>query len=102
MSYPKKKLGIELKNEISKGYDIVRISRWAHGIFLNNIRDLTPDVREILQLLFRMEDDPCFEFSKKELEMLAKGLIEGSKDPLLFYRKALKEMRRENKSRDQV
>lgn len=71
----KRDLGISLRNEIKKGYDIVRISRWAFHLFNENISSLDPYLTEVLQSLFSMEDDPQFEFSEQELLKLADDLI---------------------------
>ena len=76
MNYDRKKLGEELKLQLKKGYDIVRISRWAYTIFSNNRRFLDPSIEEILQYLFLMEDDPQFEYTEEELTLLAENLKE--------------------------
>jgi hypothetical protein len=70
----KKKIGNELKEELLKGYDIIRISRWAFKIFSEE-RFLDLETRAILENLFSMEDDPQFELSQEELIQFADKLI---------------------------
>lgn len=82
MIYSNKQLGEELQKELDKGYDIVRISRWAFRIFHNNIRDLNPSQRNVITALFAMEDDPQFEYPFDVLMLLAKMLINDEKDPI--------------------
>jgi hypothetical protein len=82
MNYTNKKIGYELKALLEKGYDIVKISRWAFSVFYDHTRELDPNQYDILQELFRMEDDPQFEYTEKELKMLAEMLIKNEKDPL--------------------
>lgn len=71
---------MELKNKLAKKFDIVEISRWAGRILLNNIRELHPNLEEILELLSRMEDDPQFEYTEEELKQLAEKLIKNDED----------------------
>ena len=78
----KQNIGMGLKTELRKDCDIVRISRWAFTIFSNE-KSLEPDVKDILETLFSMEDDPQFELSQEELTKLADNLIaEGEKEDL--------------------
>jgi hypothetical protein len=80
--YDKQKIGQGLKEQLDIGYDIVRISRWAFGIYSNNRAVLTEDEEEILEYLFFMEDDPQFEYSENELLFLANNLIKNVPDAL--------------------
>jgi hypothetical protein len=90
--YTKLMLGKELKLELQKGYDVIRISRWAYGIFFNHSRELDKELYDLLQELFRMEDDPQFEMSSEELSVLADRLIsEGEKNELLNPISSIKE-----------
>lgn len=76
-------IGKGLKSELAKGYDIVRISRWAFRVFSEDPRSLDPSLSEILESLFSMEDDPQFELTSDELSNLADKLIaEGEKEEL--------------------
>ena len=82
MNYTSKQLGKELQQELKKGYDIVRISRWAFHIFYSHTGDLNPILSNILEELFRMEDDPQFEYTEQELKLLAEKLINNEEDPI--------------------
>ncbi len=75
-------IGQLLKLELTKGYDIIRLSRWAYSIYFNNIRSLDSHIEELLEYLFRMEDDPQFEYTEAELQLLAEKLINEEKDPI--------------------
>jgi len=78
----KQNIGKGLKAELMKGYDIVRISHWAFQIFSNE-KSLDPEVKDTLEKLFSMEDDPQFELSQEELTQLANKLIaDGEKEDL--------------------
>lgn len=82
MKYNSKRLGEELQNQLKIGYDTVRISRWAYKIFSENCRFLDASISEILEYLFRMEDDPQFEYTETELKLLAEMLIKNEESPL--------------------
>ncbi|CUI18080.1 hypothetical protein PNK_p0026 (plasmid) [Candidatus Protochlamydia naegleriophila] len=75
-------IGEALKSELKKGYDIARLSSWAFDVYSNNIRSLTTYSKELLQYLFRMEDDPQFEYTEDELYEISEMLIKGKKDPI--------------------
>jgi hypothetical protein len=82
MKYDNKRLGKELKKHLDQPFDIVNTSRWAYRIFSENIRYLDSPTEEILEYLFRMEDDPQFEYTKEELELLTEKLLNDEEDPL--------------------
>ncbi len=82
MNYSNQQLGETLKTRLTKGYDIVQISRWAYEIYFNNCRFLDPSTEETLEYLFRMEDDPQFEYTEEELRLLADMLINDETDPI--------------------
>lgn len=82
MNYDNKKLGKELKIELEKKYDIVKISRWAYKIYSDNCRFLNSLTEETLEYLFRMEDDPQFEYTEEELKLLAELLINEAENPI--------------------
>lgn len=75
----KQTLGKELDSQLKKGYDIVKISRWAYKLYSENIRFLDASTEEILECLFSMEDDPQFEYTEKELQLLAEKLLKGER-----------------------
>ncbi len=78
----KKELGEQLKALLEKESDIVKISRWALRLYSNNIRSLDLSSRGVLQCLFSMEDDPQFEYTQLELQLLAEKLINNEEDPI--------------------
>lgn len=79
----KQMIGKELRLELAKEYDIIRISRWAFRIYSEDPRALDSSLREILESLFAMEDDPQFELTAEELSNLAdKLVVEGEKEEL--------------------
>jgi hypothetical protein len=78
----RQQFGKELQSQLSKGFDVVKISRWAYQVYSNNCRNIDPDMREILEYLFSMEDDPQFEYTEQELKLLAQKIINNEKDPL--------------------
>lgn len=88
----KNEFGKVLKVYLDKEDDIVKISRWAFKIYSENIRDLDSSMKEILECLFSMEDDPQFEYTKRELKLLAEMLINEENDPI----KKLHEMRNDS------
>lgn len=75
-------LGKELKFILSQENDIVKISRWAFKLFSDNCRDIDSSLREVFECLFSMEDDPQFEFTIEELNILSEMLINNETDPL--------------------
>jgi hypothetical protein len=54
----RQQFGKELQTQLSKGFDVVKISRWAYQVYSNNCRNIDPEVREILKYLFSMDVDP--------------------------------------------
>lgn len=82
MKYSKKEVGEELKRELDKGYNVIRISNWAHNLFFYSREAFTPDVSQILQYIFLMEAGPEFEYTEQELRLLAELLINEVEDPI--------------------
>jgi hypothetical protein len=85
----KQELGKQLKSLLAMESDIVKISHWAFRIYSNNRQNLDSSMREILECLFSMEDDPQFEYTEKELKLLAEMLINEEEDPI----KQIKDMK---------
>jgi hypothetical protein len=81
MNYSKKEIGVMLKNELNKGYDIKRISNWAEDIFFN-IPEGSIEHDNILRHLLLMDAGPEFEYSEEELKLLAEMLINEEEDPI--------------------
>lgn len=81
----KKEIGEALLKELNKGYNIVRVSRWAFRVYSENLLSLSPSLCDVLQTLFAMEDDPQFELTKVQVEEIANTLInEGEQEELEF------------------
>ncbi len=79
MSYSKQEFGQRLKDQILSGYDIVKLARWAHSLFLENSSQMEPELQETIMQLVAMEEGPEFEFSEAELTELAEELVSGEK-----------------------
>jgi hypothetical protein len=75
--YTRKMFGIELKERVLKKQDITEIGHWAYWIYLEYIKDIDLDFREILLTLNGMEDGPEFAFTYEELNQIADDLIAG-------------------------
>src|ERR1700733_13387015 len=82
MKYTKEELGKELKLELKKGYDIVRIANWAYDIYTYNPVTVSQEIDEILQFIFMMEAGPEFVLSEKDLKLLSEFLISEERDPV--------------------
>jgi hypothetical protein len=82
-NYSSKRVGIELKAQLEKGYNIVRLSRWAYRLIFNHMGELDSNLEEILQCLAIMEDDPQFEYTEQELRIVAELLINEEENPPL-------------------
>lgn len=75
MKYSKKAVGEELKKELDRGYNVIRISNWAHNLFFYSPGDFSPDLGQVLQFIFLMDAGPEFAYSEKELRLIAEILI---------------------------
>jgi len=74
VTYTSEDFARELLVELQKGYDIVRLSRWAMTTYLKHSNETEPGLdREILKIV-AMEEGPEFELSKDELVQLAHRL----------------------------
>ncbi len=82
MIYSKKEFGQSLKKQLSD-YDVVRLARWTHSLFLEHSSHLEHGLQEILMQLAAMEEGAEFEFSKAELRKLADDLISDGKEPAM-------------------
>ena len=74
MALSKVDFGKMLAVELCESHDLVKLSRWAYEIFLENQKALDPKLREVLLDLSRIEDSPEFEYTIDELKNLAKEL----------------------------
>ena len=51
MMYTNAQLGKELQEELNKGYNIVRVSRWAFSLFHNKLGELNDTQRDIRRII---------------------------------------------------
>lgn len=70
----KREFGRMLVEKISETSDIVKISRWAYKLYLENVRNVDSDVKDLLLDIGRMEDAKEFEYSMDELLEIARSL----------------------------
>lgn len=82
MKLSKKEIGEELEEQLNKGYSIERISNWAHYLFINLREEPSLEIDDILRSIFIMDAGPEFEYTEKELRILAKLLIDESEEPI--------------------
>lgn len=80
--YTKQKFGQELKKQIEKNFNIIKIARWAECIYSNYCREISTDLNDVLMTLSIMEHGPEFEYTEEELRLLAQKLIDGEDNPL--------------------
>ena len=76
MSYTKRDFALGLKQQLTSGYDVVKVARWAHQEFLNHCRELETGVQAEMMKVIAMEEAPEFEMTEHEIQELADGLEE--------------------------
>jgi hypothetical protein len=74
MNYTLNQFGTDLLAELNRGYDVVRISRWAYTRYLERCRALDPGLGEKIMEVVAMEEGPEFEMSENELREFAINL----------------------------
>jgi hypothetical protein len=67
MSYTLRQFGSELLAELDRGYEVVRLARWAYSRYLAHSRNLEEGLREKIMQVVVMEEGPEFEMSETEL-----------------------------------
>jgi hypothetical protein len=82
MKLEKNEIGKELKRELSKGYNIERISDWAYDLFISLRGESSYEVHTILDRISVMAAGPEFEYTEEELKLLANLLINEEPDPI--------------------
>jgi hypothetical protein len=75
MRYTLKDFGTDLLNEVDRGYDVVRIARWAMRLYSDRCRDFDDGVKDAVLEVVGMEDDPQFELTEQELRHFAERLM---------------------------
>ena len=75
MKYAAADFGNELYAELDRGYDSVRISRWAMATYMQHsgFTDALLDI-EIMRIV-AMEEGPEFELTEEQLREIAQRLI---------------------------
>jgi hypothetical protein len=66
-----------LIEKLEDSTDNTTLSRWAYQTYLDNSRNLDPDLKDVLLDLTRMKDAREFQYSASELFELARKLIGG-------------------------
>ena len=85
--YTKQQLGKELKENISKTFNTDQIARWAEDIHASHCLELSKELYGIVEILSMMSLGPEFEYSKKQIELLAEKLINNESNVLEQMRK---------------
>lgn len=74
MNYTLKQFGAELLLELDRGYDVIRLARWAYSRYLDQSRNLEENLREKIMQIVAMEEGPQFEISESDLRKFALDL----------------------------
>jgi hypothetical protein len=74
MIYSQYDFGVELIEEINRGYDIVRISRWAYSVYLKHAGDIDEQLEKIIMTVVAIGEGPEFEYSCDQLIQMANEL----------------------------
>ncbi len=80
MKISRRELGSKLNDKLEKNLSIKEISNWAYDLFIN-LRNDDMIIDDILNRLSLMEAGPEFEFTEKELKIIAEGLINNADSP---------------------
>lgn len=74
MNYTLNEFGSELLDELDRGYDVVRLARWAYSRYLHQCSHMESNLREKIMQVVAMEEGPEFEMSEAELREFALNL----------------------------
>jgi hypothetical protein len=74
MNYTAEDFARELLDELQRGYDIIRLSRWAMATYLKHSSETHPELDRVIMKVVAMEEGPEFELSEDELAQLAQRL----------------------------
>lgn len=74
MTYSRKEFGSDLMAELQKGYDVVRLSRWAMSVYVKRCNETDAELDKTIMSIVAMEEGPEFEFSEAELRNMATEL----------------------------
>jgi hypothetical protein len=78
MTYSRQDFGRDLLSELDEGYDVVRLSRWAMSVYMQQCQKTEPELDKLIMSIVAMEEGPEFEYKEPELRELASQLIQGS------------------------
>jgi len=67
MSYTKMDFEASFKQEMAKGYDMIRVARWAHREYLEHGPEFEPGLLPVIMQLIAMEEGPEFEMTENEV-----------------------------------
>lgn len=82
MKYSKKDIGIGLKQQLEKGFNIERISNWADNFYFSFRGERSEELDNILRSIYIMDAGPEFQYSEEELRLLADMLVNEESDPI--------------------
>ena len=74
-TYSKQQFVSELKTKCEFDYDIVKLSRWAHEVFLENCRYLEVGLQPFIMKVVTMQEGEEFELTKQQLLTEAEDLL---------------------------
>ena len=75
MTYTKRNFGSDLLNEVNRGYDVVRLARWAMRLRSDRIREFDEGVKDAVMDIVVMEEGPEFEMTEEQLRDFAQRLM---------------------------
>ncbi|MCB9497030.1 MAG: hypothetical protein H6686_09130 [Fibrobacteria bacterium] len=76
MNYGNSQFGLDLLSETEKGFDVVRISRWAYERYISCSREVSLETKANIMKIVAMEEGPEFEMDEAEVRQFARSLIE--------------------------
>jgi hypothetical protein len=74
MSYSGRDFGKELEQELSKGYDVLRIARMTFSAYQEHCREVSSALYKKMFQVIAMEEGPEFELSERQLWELVTNL----------------------------
>jgi len=75
MIYQANDFGRELLCELNRGYDIVRMSRWAMATYMKHSGCTDPSLDSEIMKVIAMEEGPEFEMTEEQLREFAQRLM---------------------------
>lgn len=75
MIYQVTDFGRELLVELNRGYDVVRISRWAMTTYMKYSGSTAPSLDGEIMKVVSMEEGPEFEMTEQQLREFAQRLM---------------------------